>query len=180
MAYSGHRLTQIDLDKLPLPPAAKTALRPERVKSTALESQYRRSQARFPVKPYNGIKLVSPWSTYERICDLRLGADFRITVAQESVSPYEHVCVRRFSGDIRNSELQMIHQIRHPSFVAALEAFRFKEETYVVFEHMQVSLHEMQRSRKRIESLHLPAILGPVPKQPFCRPLNARLTCATR
>jgi hypothetical protein len=34
--------------------------------------------------------------------------------------------------------------------------------TYVVFEHMHVSFYEMERSRKRVRTLHLPALLGPV------------------
>lgn len=119
-------------------------------------------RVRFPVKAYGGIKLISPWLSYERICDLRLGADHHVTVAQQMASPHQQVAVRRFPGNIVNNELQMLQQVRHTSFVAVLEAFRFEEMTYVVFEHMHVSFYEMERSRKRVRTLHLPALLGPV------------------
>ena len=117
---------------------------------------------RFPVKAYGGIKLISPWSAYERICDLRLGADHHVTIAQQTTSPHQQVAVRCFPGHIDNNEFQMLQQIRHPSFIAVFDAFRLVEITYVVFEHMHVSLHEMERSPKRVKTLHLPALLGPV------------------
>ena len=131
-------------------------------------------QARFPVKAYGGMKLASLWSSYEKICGLRLGADFHVTLAQETDSPHRQVSIRRFPGKIQNTELQILHQIQHASFVAALETFRFDGTTYVVFEHLPISLHEMQRSRRRIESLHLPAILGPV--RSFA-PATAQTSC---
>lgn len=165
MAEDGHRKTLIDssmlnniyADSIALPPATRDAGRPT-VESLRLHSS---SRVRFPVQ-YKGTQLTSPWRSYDPICDLRLGLDFHITIAQEKTTPHGCFAIRRFPGDIHNTELQMLRRIRHDSFVAAIETFQHEAATYAVFEHMPISLLEMQRSRKRIGSDHLPAILGPV------------------
>lgn len=116
----------------------------------------------FPIKAYGSLKLKSPWSTYEKICNLRFGADYHVILAQQTVSPHQQVFIRHFPGVFDKEKLQILQQVRNTNFVAVLDAFRFEDITYVVFENLHISLHEMERSRKRIKTLHLPAILGPV------------------
>lgn len=64
-----------------------------------------------------------------------------------------------------------VHQIQHASFIVAMEPFWAREVTGIVFNRIDISLHEMQRSR----DLRLPTILGLVSEQRFSAPLSQLL-----
>jgi hypothetical protein len=185
-AEDGRRETRIDLsmltldvDKITLPPAVKNTGRPTVKPRHPLSSPPMRLPFDYQ---YKDIQLTSPWKRYKQICDVRLGVDFRITIAQKTSSPVDFFAIRCISNYdpelqvqdiIQTPELQMLDKIRHDSFVAVEEVFCDKGEMYAVFEYMPVSLDEMQRSRKCIASDHLSAILGPVCR---CAPTTAVCT----
>lgn len=185
-AEDERRKTRIDfsmlnVDNITLPPAVKNTGRPTVKPRHSLSSPPMRLPFDYQ---YTGIQLTSPWKRYKQICDVRLGVDFRITIAQKTSSPLDFFTIRCISNNgydpelqtqdiIQTPELQMLYKTRHDSFVAVEEVFYDKEEMYAVFEYMPVSLDEMQRSRKCITSDHLSAILGPVCR---CAPTTAVCT----
>ena len=82
----------------------------------------------------------SPWRSYERIYQLRLGVGDRVNVAERKSPPFDIVTVRSFSGPRIENKLYMLQRIRHPNFVSAFDAFKFEQSLYIVFEHMPISL----------------------------------------
>jgi hypothetical protein len=103
----------------------------------------------------------SPWRSYEKTYELRLGVDVRITVAEQKDFPYAEVSVRHFSGPGVEDRLHKLQQIRHTNLVSVLKIFRAKETIYVVYEHMPVSLHHIANN-PRLDEIRLAAILGQV------------------
>jgi hypothetical protein len=106
--------------------------------------------------------LASPWLKYQRIYDIRLGNDYRVTVAEEMDSPHREVSIRLFPGAENEHHLQMLQRIRHINFVSVFETFRFEATTYVVFENMRLSLCEIARSPLPVNTIGLAALLGQV------------------
>ncbi|KAF3031187.1 hypothetical protein E8E12_001076 [Didymella heteroderae] len=119
-------------------------------------------RTRFPVIPLGRVKSASPWSTYQKMYGIRLGAHYNVVVAQQKQPSHQLVSIRQFPGHLESNQLRMLRQIRNTHFVAVHDVYRFKKMTHVVFEYMPVSLHEIARSRKRVEAVHLSAILGPL------------------
>ena len=112
-------------------------------------------------KTSDNIKLESPWESYEKTYELRLGADIRVTVAERRTFPYDEVSVRHFTGPDIEDRLHKLQQIQHNNLVAVLEIFQCKEMIYAVYEHMPVSLHHIA-SNPRLDEIRLAAILGQV------------------
>lgn len=110
---------------------------------------------------YMRAKLKSPWCSYDKIYQLRLGDGDRVTVAERKEPPSDVVTVRSFSGPKVEDKLRMLQQIQHTNFVSALEIFKFEESFYVIFEHMPISLHYIA-GNPYINELRLAAILGQV------------------
>ncbi|KAF1970800.1 hypothetical protein BU23DRAFT_556510 [Bimuria novae-zelandiae CBS 107.79] len=175
MPDASRRCTQIDIESLCLPKtigegdasnvdekaaASDLFLVPSLTKIKSRPSQTVRS-VRFPVNAY-GISLSSPWSSYKEMYRLRLGVDFRVTVAQQTTYPFNLVSLRCVPGPICNDKMHMLQQLRHENLVTVLETFRFEEKTHVAFEHMQISLHEIVHSPSRPDTISLAAILGQV------------------
>jgi hypothetical protein len=103
----------------------------------------------------------SPWGSYEKIYQLRLGVGDRVTVAEHKSHPFDVVTVRSFSGPRAEDVLRMLQRIHHPNFVSALDAFRFEQSLYVVFEHMPISLQHIA-GNPYMNELRLASILGQV------------------
>jgi hypothetical protein len=103
----------------------------------------------------------SPWRSYERIYQLRLGVGDRVTVAERRSPPFNVVTVRSFSGPRVEDKLRMLQQIQHANFVSAFDAFKFEQSLYVVFEHMPISLQHIA-GNPYINELRLASILGQV------------------
>jgi hypothetical protein len=55
----------------------------------------------------------------------------------------------------------MLQRTHHPNFVSALDAFRFEQSLYVVFEHMPISLQHIA-GNPYMNELRLASILGQV------------------
>jgi hypothetical protein len=103
----------------------------------------------------------SPWRSYERIYQLRLGVGDRVNVAERKSPPFDIVTVRSFSGPRIEDKLYMLQRIRHPNFVLAFDAFKFEQSLYIVFEHMPISLQHIA-GNPHINELRLASILGQV------------------
>ena len=114
-----------------------------------------------PLDAHGETSSTSPWFTYKRIYDLRLGNDFYVTVAEEMAFPYKEVFIRPFVSTNVN-QLRLIQQVRHPNLVTILDAFRHDNKTLVVFESMPVSLRDIATSSLGIDTIRLAAILGQV------------------
>ena len=114
-----------------------------------------------PLDAHGETSSTSPWFTYKRIYDLRLGNDFYVTVAEEMAFPYKKVFIRPFVSTNVN-QLRLIQQVRHPNLVTILDAFRHDNKTLVVFESMPVSLRDIATSSLGVDTIRLAAILGQV------------------
>jgi hypothetical protein len=128
-------------------------------------SQKRPSLARpsaFPINANELAKAGDPWQEFEKSYNLRLGTNYRVTVAERKASPYNIVAIRSFSSAMEDSQIQLLRGIQHENFARTLHVFRSAELTYIAFEHAPVSLHEISRSRVSIAKLELAAILGQV------------------
>ena len=101
----------------------------------------------------------SPWRSYERIYQLRLGVGDRVTVAERKSPPFNVVTVRSLSGPRVEDKLRILQQIQHTNFVSAFDAFKFEQSLYVVFEHMPISLQHIA-GNPYINELRLASILG--------------------
>jgi hypothetical protein len=110
---------------------------------------------------YIMIKEGSPWRSYERIYQLRLGVGDRVNVAERKSPPFDIVTVRSFSGPRIEDKLYMLQRIQHPNFVSAFDAFKFEQSLYIVFEHMPISLQYIA-GNPYINELRLASILGQV------------------
>jgi hypothetical protein len=110
---------------------------------------------------YIMVKEGSPWRSYERIYQLRLGVGDRVNVAERKSPPFDIVTVRSFSGPRLEDKLYMLQRIQYPNFVSALDAFKFEQSLYIVFEHMPISLQYIA-GNPYINELRLASILGQV------------------
>ena len=126
------------------------------------------------IRAHQGLKTThaSPWGTYEKSYDVRLGTDdLFVTVAerrdaQSSTATRNHslsslALVRSFSGSNVEEKLRKLQQIQDISIVSPLEVFRVDEACYVVFEYMVYSLHYVTGS-PRLDEIRLAAIVGQV------------------
>ncbi|KAF2844515.1 hypothetical protein T440DRAFT_473339, partial [Plenodomus tracheiphilus IPT5] len=120
------------------------------------------SLTRFPIRVDDKIVRASPWETYSEGFALRLGPDFRITVAQpkNSSSGGGKVTFRELGGAKAVEQLRMLQRIRHANFVSVLRIFQHNHTFHVMSEYMPVSLEEIARSRRRVGKVELADILG--------------------
>lgn len=128
----------------------------------------------------------SPWETYEKSYDIRLGADDSfVTVAERRDTrsstlkrndPFSELAlVKCFSGP-NEDKLRRLQQIQNASIVLPLEAFRVDEACYVVFEYMAYSLHYVT-GNSRIDEIRLAAIVGQV-RTPGTDTINEFIDCS--
>lgn len=114
----------------------------------------------------------SPWQTYEKSYDIRLGADdIFVTVVERKDAesstltrkdPLSDLAlVRSFVGPSVEDKLRKFQQIQHASIVSPLEVFRLDGTCYVVFEYMAYSLYYVAGS-PRLDEIRLAAIVGQV------------------
>jgi serine/threonine protein kinase len=85
----------------------------------------------------------TPWARYPKRYTLRFGIGYTLTGAQQVAKPCSEVLVQEFSGKSDNDGLQRLQDLRHRNIHAVLEVFRHGKETYIVFEYMELSLHEV-------------------------------------
>jgi hypothetical protein len=76
--------------------------------------------------------------------------------------PGKRVNIRSFHEDQAEQTLFQFRQIRHRSFVAALEAFTTEQLLYIVLEEMNITLSHVIRCSKYPDKQELGAILGQV------------------
>jgi len=113
----------------------------------------------------------SPWKTYEKSHDVRLGVDDYATVAEHRVpqsntfkrnGPLSNlVLVKEFSGVNIENKLRKLQQIQDANIVSPLEIFQFEGIYHVVFEYMAYSLYYVA-GNPRLDDIRLAAILGQV------------------
>lgn len=127
--------------------------------STTQRSSPLRRPAGFPIAPH-GFKLACPWTCYRKTYRLRYGADYWLTGAQQTKKPCDEVLVQKFPGTVNNDELQRLQDLRHSNVHAVLEVFLQDKTTHVVFEYMELSLHEI--ATVGVNTSELAAILGQV------------------
>jgi serine/threonine protein kinase len=96
----------------------------------------------FPIKS-DGYERGTPWARYPKRYTLRFGIGYTLTGAQQVAKPCNEVLVQQFSGKSDNDGLQRLQDLRHRNIHAVLEVFRHGKETYIVFEYMELSLHEV-------------------------------------
>jgi hypothetical protein len=115
----------------------------------------------FRASKYIMMKEGSPWRSYRKIYQLRLGVGDRVTVAECKTHPFDLITIRSFSGPEVEDKLNMLQRIQHHNFVSALDGFRFEQSIYIVFEHMPISLLFVA-GNPYIDELRLASILGQV------------------
>jgi hypothetical protein len=117
----------------------------------------------------------SPWETYEKSYEIRLGLDNTfITVVERKDAQYntatrrdplsDFALVRSFPESKIEDKLRKFQQLQHPNIVSPLEVFRLQGTSYVAFEYMAYSLHYITGS-PHLNEIRLAAIVGPV--RPF-------------
>jgi hypothetical protein len=102
----------------------------------------------------------SPWEHYDECYELQFNTP--VTVAVQKSPPSKLVSIRRFSAPTNEKTLFTFQQIRHDSFVAALEAFTTGEHLYIVLEHMPITLDHIVKSPPYPSETQLVALLAPV------------------
>jgi hypothetical protein len=107
-----------------------------------MASQLRRP-ARFPIVAHGFVKFACPWKRYQKTYRLRFGVDFWLTGAQQLAQPCDEVFVRELPDTTSQIELQSFLELRHPNIHAVLGVFQQDRTRHVVFEHMEISLHEI-------------------------------------
>lgn len=115
----------------------------------------------------NGLQLrrthnISPWTDYKKSYDLRLGIGIRVVVAVQKNFPYDEVTVREFSDFNFEDKLRVLKENQHPNIVSILDILRYEEKTYVILEHLPLSLHHLGQSRLPLDDIRLAAIIGQI------------------
>ena len=113
-------------------------------------------------------KHLSPWDTYEKLGELRLGVEDWVTVAQRrhplanvSDSLSNLVAVRKYSGADAKGKLQRLQQIQHANIVSIREIFTSEGASHVIFEHMVICLSQVA-GNLLLNEIRFAAILGQV------------------
>jgi hypothetical protein len=102
----------------------------------------------------------SPWDFLQRVFELSFD-DVKIFAIRKA-SPCEKVNVRIFRGHRGDEQVQMLQQIRHENFVAFWELYRFQGCSYVILQHVLISLTQIVLSPPYPSERQLAAILGQV------------------
>lgn len=102
----------------------------------------------------------SPWRTYERGYELKL--DEFVTVATRKAPLVGKVTIRKLAGQDATRKLDMLRRVDHERFVTLLEIFDYERTSYVVFEHVFVSLRQVANCPAYPTERQLAAILGQV------------------
>lgn len=114
------------------------------------------------VRAYKFVKRESPWRSYEKVFELRLGVGDLVTVAQRKDPSSGVVNMRKFPAPNGEEKLRILQQLRHRNIVSVLEVFSFEESFYVMFEHMPISLDHFAGICHYPGELQLASILGQV------------------
>lgn len=103
-----------------------------------------------------------PWKEYyTKVLQWHdLGGDVYLAVRR--AAPESYVNIREFNGKEAEDALFWIQQIRHDSFVKALEAFATDSVLYVVLEEMNITLSHVISCSRYPTPLEVGAILGQV------------------
>lgn len=113
------------------------------------------------VRP-ESVKHESPWRSYDKNYELRLGVGDRVTVAERKEPLDGVVTVRSFSAYNAEEKLRVLHRIKHENFVPVLEVFSSEDSFHIVFEHMPICLGHFAGILKYPNELQLASILGQV------------------
>jgi hypothetical protein len=136
-----HNSTKLQSGKLVSP------VRPDRVYSSPDAYRgTRRSAMREPsllARPSDFPIRVTSWSSYQMTYRLRFGVDFWLTGARQRAKPCDEVFVQKLPDTIGKEELQKFRELRHPNIHAVLDVLYTNKTKHLVFEHMEVSLHEI-------------------------------------
>ena len=108
---------------------------------------------------------LSPWKSYRKIFQLKLGKA-ETSVVAEKLSPAINednsvVLVQSLSGSNVQDQIRSLRQIRHANFVTALAAFQVDHAWLVAFEFMPISLSEFA-GNPLLNELRVASILGQV------------------
>lgn len=114
------------------------------------------------VKGPESVKHESPWRSYEKSYELRLGVGGRVTVAERKEPLDGVVTVRNFSTYNAEEKLRVLQRIKHKNFVSVLEVFSSEDSFHIVFEHMPICLGHFAGILKYPNELQLASILGQV------------------
>lgn len=111
------------------------------------------------VKAYKFVRQESPWKSYEKIRELRLGVGDIVTLAQQK---RDVVSVRSFRGHDAKEKLQMLQRIQHNNFISVLEIFSSEEAFHIIFERIPISLRHFAGIPYYPDELQLASIVGQV------------------
>jgi hypothetical protein len=85
-----------------------------------------------------------------------------VHLAVQKATPEKYVNIREFRKKEAEDALFRVQQVRHDSFIKALEAFDTGEVLYVVFEEMNITLFHVVNCCRYPTPTELGAILGQV------------------
>jgi hypothetical protein len=172
--------TQIDFTKLGFSSHSQTDILSPKRNDLENEAQnglkplklVKAAQSNISVHEYIQTTHGSPWETYEKSYDIRLGLDntfvtvverkdtqYRTTTRRDPLSDF--ALVRRFSGQKIEDKLYKFQEIKHPNIVSPFELFKSKGTNYVALEYMAYSLHYVT-GNPHLNEIRLAAIIGPV------------------
>jgi hypothetical protein len=140
-------------------PSAFSQIRFQPPSSTVRKFSPLHRPADFPIATH-GFKLACPWTCYRKTYRLRFGVDYWLTGAQQVQKPCDEVLVQEFSRTTNKDELQRLQELRHDNIHAVLKAFQQDKTIHVVFEYMELSLHDI--AKVGVKTPELAAILGQV------------------
>ena len=113
----------------------------------------------------------SPWKTYVKLFDIRLGEEnIFVTVAERKNAQYSTLTedplsdlalVESFSGPRVEEKLREIQKTRNTNIVSPLNIFRVDGDCYVAFEYMAYSLYYITGS-PLLDEIRLAAVVGQV------------------
>ena len=106
------------------------------------------------------VKEGSPWKSYGRDYQTKLGGP--VTVAERQEPASELVVVKEFSRANAESRLLMLRQVLDNSFVSCIEIFHFEDMLYMISEHMTMSLLQIVAAPRYPRENHVAAIIGQV------------------
>lgn len=115
----------------------------------------------FPIRTHGFPEGRSSLSTQYRVTyKLRFGVDFWLSGAQQVAHPCNEVLVRELPASNGKPEPRSFLGLRHPNIHAILDTFDTDKTRHIVFEHMEVSLHEI--ATVGINTVELASILKQV------------------
>ena len=105
-------------------------------------------------------KGTSPWNSYDKKYELKIN-DF-VTVAVRKDLFFKIITIKIFDQAGSREKIYMLQRLRHKRFNFLLNIFDFEQFTYVVFDHIPVSLAQVVGCPAYPNEVQLAAILRQV------------------